>query len=216
MEVTTAFVNYFNNLFAAILVRETLSCIQTLDCRVSGEMNSSLLKPFVAEEVCEAIHQMAPTKAPGPDGFSTGFFQKNWVIMGEEITRAVLNILNSGFMPSRLNETHITLTPKVKCPSSVTEFRPISLCNVLYNVISKILANRLKKILPLIISPFQSVFFSGQLIIDNVLVAYESLHTMHTRLRGHQGFIVIKLDMSKAYDRVDWGFLKAVMRKMGV
>lgn len=123
--------------------------------------------------------------------------------MGDDIAKSVLETLNSGNMPLWLNETHIALIPKVKCPISVTEFRPISLCNVLYKVISKILANRLKKILLHIISPYQSVFVLGRLITDNVLMAYESLHMMHTRIRGKTGYMAIKLDMTKVYNRVD-------------
>ena len=87
-------------------------------------------------------------------------------------------------MPPQLNLTHIALIPKVKNPTCVIEFQPISLCNVLYKLIAMVLANRLKKILPDIISPIQSVFIPGRLITDNILAAYETLHTMHTRLRG--------------------------------
>jgi hypothetical protein len=78
-----------------------------------------------------------------------------------------------------------------------------------------VLANRLKKILPLIISPTQSAFIPGRLISDNILAAYETLHTMHTGLRGKKGYMSIKLDMSKAYDRVEWKFLEEVMKRMG-
>lgn len=76
-------------------------------------------------------------------------------------------------------------------------------------------ANRLKNILPHIISPFQSAFVPRKLITDNVLVAYETLHTMHTRLRGKKRFMAVKLDMSKAYYRVECRFLEVVMRKLG-
>jgi hypothetical protein len=102
-----------------------------------------------------------------------------------------------------MNLTYIVLIPKLKNLSCVMEFRPISLCNVLYKILSKVLSNRLKKVLPFIISPTQSAFFLGQLISDNILVAYETLHTMHTGMRGKKGFMVVKLDMSKAYDRVE-------------
>jgi hypothetical protein len=80
--------------------------------------------------------------------------------------------------------THITLIPKVKNPICVTKFRPISLCNVSYKLISKVLANRLKKVLPDIISPTQSTFILGRLITDNILAAYETLHTMSLRMGG--------------------------------
>jgi hypothetical protein len=120
-----------------------------------------------------------------------------------------------GVINKELNFTYIALIPKIKNPTNVTDFRPISLCNVLYKIISKVLANRLKKILPHILSPYQSAFIPGRLITDNILAAYESLHTIHSKMYGKIGFMAIKIDMSKAYDRVEWRFLEAVMEKLG-
>jgi hypothetical protein len=132
--------------------------------------------------------------------------------MGGEIALLVLDILNSGVMPKNLNLTRIALIPKVTTLTCVTKFRPISFCNMLYKLISKVLANGLKKILPHLIAPTQIAFVPNRLITDNILVAYETLHTMHTCMKGKKGFMAIKLNMSKAYDKVEWGFLEETMR----
>jgi hypothetical protein len=127
----------------------------------------------------------------------------------------MLQFLNGAPFDAKLNATDIVLIPKVSSPTKITEYRPISLCNVIYKFISKVLANRLKKVLPYVISLEHSVFIPDRLITDNFLVSFETLYTMDTRLKGNEGFMALKLDMSKAYYRLEWGFLEAVMRKMG-
>ena len=102
-----------------------------------------------------------------------------------------------------INHTNITLIPKVKSPENITEFKPISLCNVVYKLVSKVLANRLKMVLPAVVSENQSAFQAGRVIIDNVLMAFETLHYMKNHQSGKSGFMALKLDMSKAYDRVE-------------
>ena len=124
-------------------------------------------------------------------------------------------VLAGGDFPDGWNDTTIALIPKVSNPEEVKDLRPISLCNVLYKMVSKVLANRLKVILPEIISPAQSAFVPGRLICDNTLVVYEILHYMRNKRRGEVGYAAIKLDMSEAYDRMEWSFLQAMMIKMG-
>ena len=120
-----------------------------------------------------------------------------------DVTKCVLNALNSGVMPSGLNETFICLIPKVKSPQKITKFRPISLCNVIYKIIYKVLANRLKRILTIVIDELQSAFVPGRLITDNVLVAFKMMHCIDQRKKGKEALMAIKLNMSKAYNRVE-------------
>lgn len=94
------------------------------------------------------------------------------------------------------------LISKVKIPTKITEFRPISLCNVIYKLVAKVSANRMKKVLTHIISPNQSAFIQGRLITDNVMVAFEALHTMNACMNGQGRYMAVKLDMSKAYNRI--------------
>ena len=178
-------------------------------------MNASLCCDFKAWEVENALKQMAPLKAPGPDGMPPLFYQNFWSLVGSNVTTSIMHYVNTGSLPTPLNHTFITLIPMTKNPERVTEFRPTSLCNVLYKIFLKVLANRLKRVLPHLISKHQSAFIKGHLITDNIMVAFETLHYMKNRNSGKNGFMALKLDISKAYDQVEWSFLREVMKRMG-
>ena len=126
----------------------------------------------------------------------------------------MLDFLNFGVSPPNFNYTHIVLIPKTKNPKRVTEYRPISLCNVVYKLASKTLANRLKRVLPSIISDTQSAFVNDRLITDNVLVVFETVHHISQRKVGSVGEMALKFDMSKAYDRVEWVCLEKIMERL--
>ena len=143
------------------------------------------------------------------------FFQKYWHIVGSDVTNAVLDFLQQGRMLGCVNFTNIVLIPKVQAPNNMSQFRPISLCNVLYKIISKVLVNRMKFILPQVISDSQSSFVPGRMITNNVIISFEMLHYLKNLRSGQNAQMAAKLDMSKAYDRVEWDFLQAIMLKLG-
>lgn len=207
-------VEFYSNLFTAQDELEPEHIVQHVPARVTSDMNEGLCRPFREDEVRRALFMMGPNKAPGPDGFTAGFYQHHWEIVGPCVTRAVLNFLNGGELPSNVNSTTIVLIPKCKNPQNLKQFRPISLCNVIYKICSKVIANRLREVLDDVISVEQSAFVPGRLITDNVLVAYECTHYLK-RKKGKSGACAIKLDMAKAYDRVEWEYLRCIMLKLG-
>ena len=162
----------------------------------------------------KALFSIGDLKAPGPDGLHAIFYKRFWSMLGDDLVKEVLHTVNTRVIPEGWNRTTIVLIPKVETPEKVSQFRPISLCNVVYKVISKMLANRLRGILPEIISEHQSAFVPGRLITDNVLLAYECIHAIKKK-KGNSGLCAIKLDMHKAYDRVEWSFLEQIMLKLG-
>lgn len=123
--------------------------------------------------------------------------------MGTKVSNAISSFFSDGEFNPDINATHIVLIPKKANPRSVSDFRPISLCNVLYKIISKVMVNKLKTVMGKIISDEQTDFIQGRLISDNVLLAYESLHAMKHSGQGGRSTMAIKLDMSKAYDRLE-------------
>ena len=202
-EIPHVFINFYQHLFTTEGTRGLSACLENLETCVTPEMNGMLLKEFTAVEVDAALAQMHPIKSPGPDGFSAYFYHRSWSTIRDEVCKAVLAFVNWGIFEPSLNSTHIVLVPKKKNPTKVTDYRPISLCNIIYKLIAKVLANRMKKVLSGIISPNQSAFILGRLISDNIIVAFEALHLMSSRIKGKKKYMALKLDMSKAYDRVE-------------
>jgi hypothetical protein len=216
----TAYLNpmisdYFSGLFSTEVYDIDPTLLQKVYPRVTANMNDSLRRPYTAEDVRKALFSIGDMKAPGTDGLHAIFFKKCWHIVGEVLTQEVLQAINDKVSPVGWNDTVIVLIPKVETPESISHYRPISLCNVLYKVISKMIVVRIKHILDEVISPVQSAFVPGRMITDNILVAYESLHTMKNKKNGKEGYCAVKLDMHKAYDRVEWIFLERMLMQLG-
>uniref|UniRef100_A0A803Q724 Reverse transcriptase domain-containing protein n=1 Tax=Cannabis sativa TaxID=3483 RepID=A0A803Q724_CANSA len=206
-------VSYFSDLFSspgsdADAVNLILDCLgPPLDDSDSAFLDA----PFSTKEVRRALFNLSRDKAPGLDGLNAYFYQKNWSTLGVDFAKAVLSCLNEGIDFSVVNTTLISLIPKKQNAHTLKDFRPISLCSTFYKVISKVLANRLKVVLDKVISPYQSAFVSGCVIFDNIVIAQEIIHAINSRKNGKLGWAALKLDMSKAFDRVDWHYLESVM-----
>nr|XP_020172956.1 uncharacterized protein LOC109758508 [Aegilops tauschii subsp. strangulata] len=189
--------------------------IDRVEPRVTSTMQAALNAEFTREEIKVALDHIGDLKAPGPDGTQSIVYKKHWHFTGDRIMEEVLVVLNGDDIPMGWNDTVVVLILKVKNPSKIKDLRPISLCNVLYKLVSKVIANRLKTILPDLISDNQSAFVPGRLITDNVLIAYELSHFLLNKKKGKEGVAAVKADMSKAYDRVEWNFLQAMPGKLG-
>jgi hypothetical protein len=214
-DIQEGFQQYFTTLFTSTNPTNMQETINVVANRVTPQMKVYLNQDFTAAEVSYATHQLKSNAAPGPDGLNANFFQTYWDTIGGEVTQTVLNILNNGGNPDSYNVTFICLIPKHKKPTSPVDYRPIALCNVMLKIITKTIANRIKTILPEVISPQQSAFLPGRLISDNTLIAFETFHYLKQNKNKTKGYVGMKLDMAKAYDRLEWGFIEATLNTMG-
>lgn len=139
---------------------------QKVEGKVTSGMNQFFSENYTKEEVLTELKQMAPLKSSGPDGFNPNFYQSYWHIVGDEVTSVVLKFFNDGTFDHYTNFTYIVLISKIKNPVNVSDFRPISLCNVIYKLVSKVLVNRLKQI-PLTLFPRLRVLLS---LVDSFLI----------------------------------------------
>ena len=214
-EIASIAEEYYKRLFTALNNLNTDDVLASVDRVVTGEIACNLVRPYTEEEVQTALFQMHPSKALGPDDMSLFFFQRFWHIVGQDVTKAILSILHSGRYLHKINYTHLVLIPKKSNPQNITENRPISLGNVVSRLISNVVANRVKPMLPCVTSDSQSAFVLGRLITDNITIAFEMVHRVWNRRWGKVGHMTVKLDISKAYDRVEWDFLEKIMTSLG-
>ncbi|WZY87458.1 hypothetical protein YC2023_044193 [Brassica napus] len=214
-EIGEVFADYYTKLFTSNGAQDLKVVEEAITRRIGPEVNQTLTSIPSDAEILLAVKNIHSDKAPGPDGFSAGFYQSFWDVIGIDICREVRGFFVSGKMDKRINETHICLLPKISGPKSPSEFRPIALCNVRYKIIAKILTLRLQKFLDSIVSVHQSAFIPGRAITDNILITHETLHYLKVSEATRRCSMVVKTDMSKAYDRIEWSFLEKVLHQLG-
>lgn len=206
-------IQYFQNLLTSEVNSLDPDLISVIPQMITADQNDSLCVIPQSAEVKEAVFSLSGNSSPGPDGFSGIFYTHCWEVIEEDVVKAVQSFFQGWGLPKGVTSSILCLIPKVKSPSSYADFRPISLCNFSYKIVAKVVSDRLRKLLPIIISKEQSGFVRGRQIIDCFSLAKEMLHELDRPVRGHN--IFLKLDMTKAYDRVEWNFLLAVLRQFG-
>ncbi|XP_062118735.1 uncharacterized protein LOC133832402 [Humulus lupulus] len=206
--VIQVFNDYYSELFGSVSNgrKAVLDRVVKAGKLVSEHQADFLLKQYTKEEVKDALFSIPDEKAPGPDGYSSAFFKHTWLITGQDVIKAVLSFLHSGKLIKELNTTNITLIPKSSCPKNVSDYRPISCCNVVYKIATKLICSRLRVILPTIISDSQSGFVQGRNIAHNIMICQDLVKGYGRKSTSSS--CMIKIDHQKAHDTLDWNFCK--------
>ncbi|XP_027076951.1 uncharacterized protein [Coffea arabica] len=214
-ELSAEIASYYRDLFKTSEEGDMEEILSGIPHTILGSMNDRLTKPVDEEEIKYAIFSMNLDKVPRIDGMPLIFFQKFWNIVKKNLISAIQTFFHTVHLIKSINHTVISLIPKVMNPTSLKHYKHISLCTIVYKIIAKVLADRLKQVLHFCISKNQSTFIVGRQIVDNIMISHEFLYYLKNKRLGKDDFMAVKLDMSKAYDRVEWRFLEAVIQKMG-
>ncbi|XP_019263741.1 PREDICTED: uncharacterized protein LOC109241454 [Nicotiana attenuata] len=212
--VTNAFVKYYSNLLGTKAESRRRVCSATLKRGpvISREQRRMLVEEYTSAEMKQALWEIAGDKAPGPDGYVSQFFKDCWEIIREDLEAGVMEFFKIGKLLKAWNSTVLTLVPKSDHAESVVDYRRIACCNTIYKVISKMLTNRLKTVLPSIISPNQSAFVAGRTIAQNILICHD-LVRLYNRKQTTSSCL-IKIDLRKPYDKVEWEFVAEMIHAL--
>jgi len=167
---------------------------------------------FLEEEIKDAVWGCGSDKSSGPDGINFKFIKRFWNLVKPDVLWFLDEFHVNGSFPKGCNASFIVLIPKVTNPQSLDEYKPISLIGCMYKIVAKLLANRLKKIMPILIDERQSAFIEGRHLLQSVLIANE---VVEEAKRSKKTCLVFKVDYEKAYDSVSWDFLVYMLRRMG-
>ncbi|KAL9679552.1 hypothetical protein QQ045_017417 [Rhodiola kirilowii] len=212
--VKTTLVNYFkdsfNGPFSSIPI---VQAEMRAGPRVKDEECSVLVRSVSFNEITDIVNSLPSGKAAGPDGFNAEFFKASWNVIGPDVVKSICSFMQTRVMHPGINSAYLALIPKIKNACCPKDFRPISCCNVVYKIISTMLANRLKPVLKYLVNQSQSAFIEGRDIAHNISLVQELLGNYRRKHISKR--CMLKLDISKAYDSVEWDFLKQAMEVFG-
>lgn len=169
-----------------------------------------MLHQVTKKEILTALMCLKPRKTPGPDGLYPIFIQKNWDVVKDFVISFVKNVFEGQKILEGANDTLISLIPLGPNPKSITQFHSISFCNTSYKIITKILVRHMRPFLDKLFSPFQASFVPGRRIVDNMVQLREASSILNKK-KGRNRVMIVKLDLEKAYDRLEWSFVRKVL-----
>lgn len=212
-DVVKSLIHYFQGLYNPLpppnLVLDCFPVGVLLSQNDSHNISSNVLD----EEIKKAVFSGSSIAAPGPDGFNFHFFKSAWHIIGPSVCSAIKSFFLKGYMPNGVKATALAIIPKHKNATAISDYRPIALCNVIYKIVAKVLAGRLKPVMNLIVMDNQAGFVKSRISTDNILLANEVLY-FAGKSRCKKSFCA-KLDIKKAFDSVSREFLLARLVQKG-
>lgn len=212
--IRSLFVDHFRIIYAGSPCAELQSVYPPQILQALPKLPNLILDHLEAlpspDEIQRALNSLGPNKSPGPDGFNAKIIQENWDLFGPAVIEEVDRFFKENRMPGYVARSNLNLIPKTENASKVTEFRPISVCNVLYKVNSKLIAKRIRPFISSLISNCQSAFVPGRDISENVILLREVLHSFKSNDYKNSEFC-LKVDLSKAFDRMNWDYLESLL-----
>jgi hypothetical protein len=206
---------YFQNLFSKdtqITPVEQLNIVHMFPLFITEEDSDNLEHPVTKKEIMEILKLFAVDKSSGPDGWTVEFYLKFFEVVSDDLVDLVEDTRSRGRIKSTLNSTFLALIPKENNPQTFGDYRPITLCNLCYKLISKVIANMIKPILSRELSGEQLRFLKGRQILDAIGTAHELIHSIRAR---KQKALILKMDLQKAYDCFNWDFLLLILVQTG-
>jgi hypothetical protein len=203
--------SFYKNLFGPVDLLP-VSLVWPVEDVLSDEAKDKLAARFTLEEIKEAVFSMKLNKASGPDGFPIEFYQKFWGLISNDLFLLFQDFFDNKIDISRLNYGTIILIAKGLGADKIQMYRPICLLNVLFKFFTKVMNNRAILVAEEVISKIQSAFIKGRFILDSVVVLHETMHYIHKKKSSG---VLFKVDFEKAYDKINWDFMFAVLEMKG-